>query len=163
MKMKLCHHFEHVSIFFLYLDNRCSCLIVLSTGKTDKTVCFRRKKAALQEFLKGQPALKTCLMRSVARHRSDLISNKWKHVMANLLYPLYFLTMIPHHPCYMWQPIKVLNDFIFTHQEKGGLFSGLIKKKETSAEVTGHSITICSDFYSDFRCQLNELWVYVWL
>lgn len=70
--------------------------------------------------------------------------------MANLLNPLYFLTMIPHYPYSTWQEINVLNDFIFTHQEKGGLFSGLIKKKETSAEVTSHSITICSDFYNDF-------------
>lgn len=45
----------------------------------------------------------------------------------------------------------ILNDFIFTHQEKGGLFSGLIKKKETAAEVTALTASpVCRHFYSDF-------------
>lgn len=44
----------------------------------------------------------------------------------------------------------ILNDFIFTRQEKGGLFSGLIKKKEAAAEVSGHIITACTHFYYDF-------------
>lgn len=45
---------------------------------------------------------------------------------------------------------QYLKYFIFTHQEKGGIFSGLIKKKETSAEVADHSVTVCTHFYNDF-------------